>query len=57
MQFAKVWNLQRLNVFQDSPQADLATAARMMDEHTLKKYDRLYRSGDPADHVYFVGGA
>jgi CRP-like cAMP-binding protein len=26
----------------------------MMAEHTLKKHDRLYQSGDPADRVYFV---
>jgi CRP/FNR family transcriptional regulator, cyclic AMP receptor protein len=54
MQFRKLWFLQRLNVFQDFPREDLVTAARMMYEHTLKKHDRLYQSGEPADHMYFV---
>lgn len=54
MQFRKLWFLQRLNVFQDFPRADLVTAARMMDEHTLKRHDSLYQSGEPADRVYFV---
>ena len=45
MQFRKLWFRQRLSVFQDFPQADLVTAARMMDEHTLNKHDRLYHSG------------
>lgn len=54
MQFRKLWFLQRFNIFQDFPREDLVTAARMMDEHTLNKHDRLYQSGDPTDHVYFV---
>jgi CRP/FNR family cyclic AMP-dependent transcriptional regulator len=54
MQFRKLWYLQRFNIFLDFAPADLVTVARMMDEHTLKKHDRLYQSGAPADHVYFV---
>jgi CRP/FNR family transcriptional regulator, cyclic AMP receptor protein len=54
MQFRKLWFLQRFNVFQDFPREKLVTAARMMDEHMLKKRDRLYQPGDPADQVYFV---
>jgi CRP-like cAMP-binding protein len=54
MQVRTWWFLQRFHVFQDVPQADLVTAARMMAEHTLKKHDRLYRSGESADHVYFL---
>jgi len=54
MQFSKLWYLQRFNLFQEFTQAELLTAARIMDLHTLEKHDRVYQLGEPARHVYFL---
>lgn len=54
MPFSKLWYLQHLNLLQEFTQAELLTAARMMDLQTLGRHDQLFQAGEPAGRVYLL---